>query len=344
MNSRERFFKALHGEAVYPVPAWLMRQAGRYLPEYRALKEKHGFLKMVQTPDLATEVTLQPIRRFDFDAAILFSDILVIPEAMGQPYHFRDQGGIGMDFAVRSAEQIRALTPEKVPEHLAYVPAALKLLRKELGERKALLGFTGSPFTLASYMIEGGSSADYLTTKRLFWENRPLYEELLEKITQAVIQYASMQAEAGADAFQIFDSWGGVLPGNDYEEASLKWIRRIVAHLKGKIPVILFAKGLSPQAEALAQCGVKALSLDYTAPLRTLAPKLAGKVAIQGNLDPLILETSPELTAIATRRILDELEDYPGHIFNLGHGIRPGAKIENVEALLATIREGSGKK
>lgn len=339
MDSLTRFKAALNRQTTNPTPVWLMRQAGRYLPEYRALKQQHGFLKMVQTPELATEVTLQPIRRFDFDAAILFSDILVIPEAMGQPYRFREEGGIAMDFAIRSANDLDQLTPERVEEHLQYVPAALRLLRAELKDDKALLGFTGSPFTLASYMVEGGSSSDYHAIKTLFWENRPLYQQLLEKLTEAVIRYGKMQAAAGINAFQIFDSWGGVLSGDDYEEASLCWIRKIVAALSPLVPVILFGKGLVAQSTALAETGASVISLDYTANLSAVRDSLSGKVAIQGNLDPMVLETTPEITRQKVTQILTAMRGYPGHIFNLGHGIRPTAKIENVETLITTIRE-----
>ena len=341
MSSLSRFRAALAGEAVRPVPVWLMRQAGRYLPEYRQLKEKHGFLKMVQTPELATEITLQPIRRFDFDAAILFSDILVIPEALGQPYRFREEGGIAMDFALRNASDLQRLSAGRIEEHLHYVPAALRLLRRELADQKALLGFTGSPFTLASYMVEGGSSSDYAAIKTLFWENRPLYDDLLRILTDAIIRYGKMQAEAGIDALQIFDSWGGVLAGPDYEEASLRWIREIVAALSPHVPVILFGKGLVHQAEAMAATGARVISLDTTADLTAMRQHLSGKVTLQGNLDPLVLETTPDITRRAVQRILDDLRDYPGHIFNLGHGIRPTAQIANVEALIETIRNAS---
>ena len=339
MSARDQFLKALSGQAVRPVPVWLMRQAGRYLPEYRELKKKHGFLKMVQTPELATEVTLQPLRRFDFDAAILFSDILVIPEALGQPYSFREEGGIAMDFAIQRAEDVHRLQIEGLEERLAYVPGALGLLKRELSGKKALLGFAGSPFTLASYMLEGGSSQDYLATKRLFWENPKLYGELLEKLTAAVVRYGKMQAAAGADALQIFDSWGGILPGADYEEASLRWIRMLVQELSPHLPVILFGKGLVHQARAMAGTGARALSLDYVADLAAIRPELEGRVAIQGNLHPHVLETTPEITDRAVRRILSDLRDYPGHIFNLGHGIRPTARLECVAQLVETVRK-----
>ncbi len=339
LNSRQRFLAALAGEPPDRPPLWIMRQAGRYLPEYRELKQQHGFLKMVKTPELATEVTLQPIRRFGFDAAILFSDILVIPEAMGQPYRFRDQGGIAMEFAIRSDNDIENLDTGSIRERLAYVPAALQLLRRELDGRTALLGFAGSPWTLATYMVEGGSSTHYEKIKELFYGDRPLFEKLMEKITAAVIEYYRMQVEAGADAVQLFDSWGGACAGGDYEEASLKWIRRILREIGGSVPVILYAKGLHHRINELADAGAAAVSVDWSADLGLLRRALANPVTLQGNLDPALLNTRPDIVRRQAEAILDAMKGYPGgHIFNLGHGIMPTAKIENVEALVDTVR------
>ena len=256
MTSRERFLAACAGEKLDRPPLWVMRQAGRYLPEYRALKAKSSFLEMVRTPTLATEVTLQPLRRFSgLDAAILFSDILVIPEALGQGYHFRDEGGIGMDYRLETRAQIEALAPaEAVPERLAYVANTLALLKKELAGQKALLGFGGSPWTLATYMIEGGSSEEFELSKRLFYTDRPLFDALLEKLTAALIAYFQMQIRAGADAIQIFDSWGGIIAGPDYEAASLQWIRRIIAALADVI-VIVEAGGFTNAALSTLPAG-----------------------------------------------------------------------------------------
>ncbi len=224
-----------------------MRQAGRYLPEYRELKAKHGFLKMVRTPELAAEVSLQPIRRFPIDATILFSDILVIPEALGQGYTFRDEGGIAMEHRLENRAMIEALGPESaVPERLSYVGEALALLKRELAGAKALLGFGGSPWTLATYMVEGGSSEDFARVKALFYEDRPTFELLLGKLTLSLIAYFKMQVAAGADAIQIFDSWGGIIAGPDYEAASLRWIRQIVAAMPQGFPIIIYGKGTGP--------------------------------------------------------------------------------------------------
>jgi uroporphyrinogen decarboxylase len=315
-----------------------MRQAGRYLPEYRALKAKSSFLEMVKTPALATEVTLQPLRRFALDAAILFSDILVIPEALGQGYTFRDTGGIAMAFRLETRAQVDALAPaEAIPERLAYVADTLGLLKKELAGQKALLGFGGSPWTLATYMVEGGSSDDFERIKQLFYTDRVLFDALLEKLTAALITYFQMQIRAGADAIQIFDSWGGIIAGPDYEAASLRWIRRIVAALPKDFPVILYAKGTSPQLTDQAFSGVKVLSVDWTNDLAIVRRNLPANVAVQGNLDPVLMCTTPEIVRHEAGRLLESMRGTAGHIFNLGHGITPQARLECMQALVDTV-------
>jgi uroporphyrinogen decarboxylase len=320
-----------------------MRQAGRYLPEYRALKAKSSFVEMVRTPALAVEVTLQPLRRFALDAAILFSDILVIPEALGQSYHFREEGGIGMEYRIESRAQIDALAPASaVPDRLNYVAETLKILKAELAGQKALLGFGGSPWTLATYMVEGGSSDEFERIKTLFYTDRAAFDALLEKLTQSLIAYFQMQIRAGADAIQIFDSWGGIISGHDYEAASLQWIRRIVAALPPGFPIILYAKGTSPHHQAQAATGITVLSVDWTSQLSVLANQLAAanrQVALQGNLDPVLLNTTPAIVKSETTRLLESMRGLPGHIFNLGHGILPQAKIECVESLVQTVTE-----
>ncbi len=316
-----------------------MRQAGRYLPEYRALKAKSSFLEMVRTPALAAEVTLQPLQRFPgLDAAILFSDILVIPEALGQGYRFRDEGGIGMDYRLDTRAQIDALAPAAaVPEKLRYVADALVLLKKELAGQKALLGFGGSPWTLATYMVEGGSSDEFERIKLLFYTDRATFDALLEKLTAALIAYFQMQIRAGADAIQIFDSWGGIIAGPDYEAASLKWIRQIVAALPKDFPVILYAKGTAPHLTDQAFTGVRVLSVDWTNDLSIVRRTLPANVAVQGNLDPVLLNTTPAIVARETAKLLESMRGTAGHIFNLGHGILPQAKIECFEALVSTV-------
>jgi uroporphyrinogen decarboxylase len=315
-----------------------MRQAGRYLPEYRALKAKSSFLEMVKTPDLAAEVTLQPLRRYAFDAAILFSDILVIPEALGQPYRFREEGGIAMDYRLETRAQIEALAPaEAVPARLGYVADTLALLKKELAGQKALLGFGGSPWTLATYMIEGGSSDEFERSKQLFYTDRPLFDALMEKLTAALVAYFQMQIRAGADAIQIFDSWGGIIAGPDYEAASLQWIRRIVAALPRDFPVILYAKGTAPHLTDQAFSGARVLSVDWTSDLAIVRRTLPANVAVQGNLDPVLLNTTPDIVRREATRLLEAMRGSAGHIFNLGHGIQPQAKLECMAALVDTV-------
>ncbi|MBX3749206.1 MAG: uroporphyrinogen decarboxylase [Opitutaceae bacterium] len=338
MTSRERFLAACACTPLDRPPLWVMRQAGRYLPEYRALKAKSSFLEMVKTPALATEVTLQPLRRYALDAAILFSDILVIPEALGQAYTFRDTGGIAMAYRLETRAQIDALAPaEAVPERLAYVAETLRLLKKELGGQKALLGFGGSPWTLATYMVEGGSSEDFERIKLLFYTDRALFDALLEKLTAALITYFKMQVAAGADAIQIFDSWGGIIAGPDYEAASLRWIKRIVAALPKDFPVILYAKGTSPHLTDQAFSGVRVLSVDWTNDLAIVRRNLPANVAVQGNLDPVLMCTTPAIVRQEATRLLESMRGTAGHIFNLGHGITPQARLECMEALVATV-------
>lgn len=340
MTSRERFLAALACQPLDRPPLWVMRQAGRYLPEYRALKAKSSFLEMVRTPELATEVTLQPLKRFPgLDAAILFSDILVIPEALGQPYAFRDTGGIQMAYRLDNRTQIDALAPASaVPEKLAYVGDALRLLKREVATTgHALLGFGGSPWTLATYMLEGGSSEDFARAKLLFYTDRPSFDALLEKLTSALVAYFQMQIEAGADAIQIFDSWGGILAGPDYEVASLQWIRRLVAALPAGFPVILYAKGTAPHLAAQATSGVRAISVDWTADLAAVRDSLPANIALQGNLDPVLMTTTPDIVRTQATRLLTSVRGRPGHIFNLGHGITPDAKIECMSSLVDTV-------
>jgi uroporphyrinogen decarboxylase len=315
-----------------------MRQAGRALPEYRALKEKHTFLELVQTPELAAEVTLQPIRRFGFDAAILFSDILVVAEGLGQPYQFRDRGGIEMEFLLKTAADIDRLEVKRVNERLQYVAKALPLVRNELGGQSALIGFAGSPWTLANFMIEGGGIKEYSKAKALFYSDRALFSRLMEKLTQAVAGFLQLQIEAGVDAVQIFDSSGGLLPANSFEAASAVWIKQIVSELKGRVPVIVFSKGTHGNWPELIATGAQVLGVDWNVSLSDVRATLPPTVGVQGNLDPFLLTTTPEIVAAETERVLREMDGRPGHIFNLGHGVPPEAKLDNIASLVETVR------
>jgi uroporphyrinogen decarboxylase len=338
VNSRERFIAACSCEPLERPPLWIMRQAGRYLPEYRELKAKHGFLTLVRTPELAAEVSMQPVRRFAFDAAILFSDILVIPEALGLGYTFRDEGGIAMVGRIAGRADVEALADEgAVPGRLAYVANALGLLKKELAGTRAILGFGGSPWTLATYMVEGGSSADFARVKALFYGERATFDLLLGKLTRSLVAYFKMQIAAGADALQIFDTWGGVVAGPDYEAASLRWIRAIISEMPEGFPIIIYGKGTGAHLMDQAFTGARVLSVDASIELAAARRSLPGNVAVQGNLDPAILNTTPETARRETLRLLESMRGLKGHIFNLGHGILPQARIDCVEATVEAV-------
>jgi uroporphyrinogen decarboxylase len=339
LSNRQRFLDACHCRAVDRPPVWLMRQAGRVLPEYRALKEKHSFLELVQTPELAAEVTLQPIRRFGFDAAILFSDILVLAEGLGQRYQFRDRGGIEMEFLLSSPADIDRLEVERVNERLHYVAKALPLIRSDLGPRTALIGFAGSPWTLANFMIEGGGVKEYTKAKSLFYSDPKIFGRLMQKLTEGVASFLHLQIDAGVDAVQIFDSLGGVLSEGSFGPASAAWIRQIVSSLKGRVPVIVFAKGVHGNWRELQATGAQVLGVDWSDRLADVAGVLPKNMGVQGNLDPFLLTTTPEAVAAETRRILGEMGARPGHIFNLGHGVPPNAKLENVQSLVDTVKQ-----
>lgn len=332
---------------------WLMRQAGRALPEYRKLKETYTFVQLCQTPDLAVEVTLQPIRRFGFDAAILFSDILVIPEAMGQKYHFKETGGVQMDFAITSKADIEKLSVAQVCDKLSYVDKALRILRKELGDQTALIGFTGSPWTLATFMMEGASVPKYSRALALFREDPKTYYALAEKLTAAVTAYLQMQIATGVDAVQIFDSHGGHLESREFQEGSGRWMREIVAALcerrkdasavtdrrYSNTPIIVFSLGTHGNWPDLIASGANVLGIDWQTDLAEARKLIPAHIGMQGNLSPaLIVEGTPETVASETTKILETMRGRPGHIFNLGHGLTPGAKLENIQALVDTVR------
>ena len=339
LTNRQRFLNACFSRPVDRPPVWLMRQAGRSLPEYRALREKFSFLELVQTPELAAEVTLQPIRRFDFDAAILFSDILVVPEAMGQAYRFREHGGIEMEFGLRVAD-IDRLETNTVAERLQYVSKALPLIKETLVNRTALLGFAGSPWTLANFMLEGGSARRHTKAYELFVTDRKAFDALCEKLTVAVTTFLELQIEAGVDAVQIFDSHGGFAPARDFDALSGRWIKQIIDNLHGQVPVIVFSKGANLSWTELVGTGADVLGVDWTARLGELRKRLPLDVAIQGNLDPsLLVDATPGEIAVATRRLLEEMRGYSGYIFNLGHGVPPTARLDCIESLAATVRD-----
>ena len=336
-GSRQRFLDAANCKSVDRPPVWLMRQAGRALPEYRVLKQKYTFVQLVQNPALATEVTLQPICRFGFDAAIIFSDILVVAEGLGQGYQFRDEGGIEMDYLLKTAADVERLDINALPERLDYVAQALRMTKAHLGDR-ALLGFAGSPWTLANFMLEGGGVREYSKSKALFYSDRILFDKLLEKLSHAVSNFLHLQIDAGADAVQIFDSLGGVLSDADFGASSARWMKKIVTSLQDRVPVIVFSKGTHGNWKTLVDTGAQVLGVDWTVNLSEVRSRLPENVGVQGNLDPFLLTTTPETVARETKRILQEMKGRTGHIFNLGHGVPPAAKLENIESLVNTVR------
>lgn len=342
VTSRERFNRAARCLPVDRPPMWLMRQAGRALPEYRKLKEKYTFVQLCQNPELAVEVTLQPVRRFGFDAAILFSDILVIPEAMGQTYHFKETGGVQMDFAVTSKADIEKLSVERVVERLNYVDQALRILRPELGDKTALLGFTGSPWTLATFMMEGASVPKYSRALQLFREDPKTYYALAEKLTAAVTAYLKMQIATGIDALQIFDSHGGHLAATEFQEASGRWTAEIISQLRTancQLPIINFSLGTHGNWNDLIATGANVIGIDWQTSMAEARKIIPSHIAMQGNLSPmLIAESTPEVVAAETKKVLEAMRGRPGHIFNLGHGLTPGAKLENIAALVEAVK------
>lgn len=316
-----------------------MRQAGRALPEYRALKEKYTFVHLVQTPELATEVTLQPIRRFGFDGAVIFSDILIAAEAMGQAYRFRETGGIEMEFSIRTGADVDRLQPEAVTDRLQYLAQAMGLVRKELKGQTALLGFAGSPWTLANYMMEGSGRSEPLEAKQLFHLDRPLFNRFLSRITEAVIALLRLQIEAGADVVQIFDTHGELLAADSYAEASARWIREIAAALPPSAPVIVYLRGAPHAIPCLVGSSVRGFSVDWRQDLPGLRRQLPADTVLQGNLDPSLMLTTPEVVTRAAQGMLTAMRDARGYIVNLGHGLPPGSKLENIQALVTAVQQ-----
>lgn len=343
--ANDRLLRALLRQPVDRTPVWIMRQAGRYLPEYRATRARAGsFMALCQTPELACEVTLQPLARFPLDAAILFSDILTIPDAMGLGLSFVEGEGPQLARPVRSAADVDRLGVPDPETALAYVPAAVRLIRHELAGRVPLIGFAGSPWTLATYMVEGGPSRDFSVIKALLFDQPDLLHRLLELLARSVTAYLNAQIAAGVQAVMLFDTWGGILTPRHYQVFSLDYMRRIVAGLvrehEGRaVPVILFTKGGGAWLEAMANSGCDALGLDWTVDLREARQRVGGRVALQGNLDPGALYAAPERLRQEVATLLAEAGPSPGHVFNLGHGIQPQVDPERVAVLVAAVHE-----
>ncbi len=341
------FLRALRREPTERTPIWMMRQAGRYLPEYRATRAKAGsFLQLAGNPELACEVTLQPIDRYGFDASILFSDILILPHAMGLGLGFAAGEGPYFERPIQGPADIAALPMPDPNEETGYVMEAVRLIRAGLPEQTPLIGFAGSPWTVATYMIEGRSSKDYARSKQLLLSEPKAAHQLMNHLADATAAYLSAQVEAGADALMVFDSWGGVLSPRLYREFSLASQRRIVDQVRQShpdTPIILFGKGCGQHLELLADTGCEGLGVDWTMDMSEARARVGHRVALQGNLDPAVMLTSPEIVAAEAKRVLESFGDGPGHIFNLGHGITPGVDPDNVSVLVETVRAASAR-
>jgi uroporphyrinogen decarboxylase len=339
--------RALLRQPVDRTPVWIMRQAGRYLPEYLETRRQAGsFMALCTNPELACEVTLQPLRRFPLDAAILFSDILTIPDAMGLGLYFAQGEGPRFERRIKTARDIEALPVPDPEEDLTYVMDAVSTIRRALDGSVPLIGFSGSPWTLATYMIEGGSSKTFSRSKALLYNEPKLAHRLLGKIADSVTLYLNAQIRRGAQAVQIFDTWGGVLAPQLFHSFSLQYMERIVSGLERthegvKIPVILFSKGCNAHLEALADTGCDALGVDWTISLAEARKRVGDRVALQGNLDPSVLYAKPDVIREEADAVLSAFGHGSGHVFNLGHGITPEVKPEHLGALIDAIHARS---
>ena len=345
----DTLLRALLRQPTNYTPIWIMRQAGRYLPEYREVRAKAGdFMALCTNPELACEVTLQPLRRFPLDAAILFSDILTIPNAMGLGLHFVEGEGPQFHHPVQDARAIKQLAVPDIEQELRYVPDAVRLIRRELDGSVPLIGFAGSPWTLATYMVEGGSSRQFPKLKELIFNHSASAHQLMDILARSVTAYLNAQIAAGAQAVMIFDTWGGALNPRHYREFSLNYMEQIIAGLTResegrRVPVVLFTKGAGANLKAMANSGCDALGVDWTTDLADARRLTADQVALQGNLDPSTLYGSPEVIRAEASRVLASYGDGPGHVFNLGHGISPDMDPERLAVLVSAVHEISGR-
>ncbi|QSA96194.1 uroporphyrinogen decarboxylase [Methylococcus sp. EFPC2] len=339
----DTFIRALLRQPIERTPVWMMRQAGRYLPEYRRVRQQAGsFMNLCTTPELACEVTLQPLERYPLDAAILFSDILTVPDAMGLGLHFVEGEGPKFERPLRDADDIRKLAVPDPYGKLRYVPDTVRLIQSHLRGKVPLIGFSGSPWTLATYMVEGQSSREFRKVKALAYDQPALLHQLLGVLADAVAAYLNAQIEAGVDAIMLFDTWGGSLTTGQYAEFSLAYARRVLEQLDrgGRtVPAVLFTKGGGLWLEAMAETGYDALGLDWQTPIGEARRRVGDKVALQGNLDPVALYASPESIRAEVGKILAEFGRGSGHVFNLGHGVHPDIDPEHVGAMIKAVHE-----
>lgn len=337
-SSRDRFVAALRGERIGRTPWWIMRQAGRYLLEYRAVRARHAFLDMVRDPRVAAEVTLQPVRRFGMDAAVIFSDILVPAAAMGVDVRFLEGEGPVLEPKVRTSADVENLRSFDARRDTGFVAEAIRLVRAELGPERAIVGFCGAPWTTASYLVEGASSRNFEHTKALLYGDPALFERLCTRVVDALAPYLAMQVEAGADALQIFDSWGGALDAATYRAHVLPHVTRLVGAAKQcGVPVILYVNGCDQLLEVLAESGADALGIDWRVDARRAIERVGSRVAFQGHLDPCALFAPAAVVERETHRVLGEFATARGHVFNLGSGILPGVPVESVQAIARVL-------
>lgn len=342
MLKNDLFLRACKRLPVERTPIWVMRQAGRYLPEYRAVRQQADFMTMCKTPELAAEVTIQPVDIIGVDAAIIFSDILVIPEAMGMQLEMHEGKGPVFPHPIRNEEDVGRIKVIDPSIDLNYVLDAVELAKKELAGRVPLIGFSGSPWTLLTYMVEGKGSKNFSKVKNFIYNYPRAAHRLLEMIADTAAEYLSAKIEAGVNAVQIFDTWGGVLSPDDFETFSLKYIERIVSQIKRTDePVIVFAKGVHFRLNKLADCGADVLGLDWTMDIGEVREMVGHKVALQGNLDPTVLYMRHENIARQAWKVLESYGPYDGHVFNLGHGILPDVSPENLKFLVDFVKEKS---
>jgi uroporphyrinogen decarboxylase len=341
----DRFLRAMLRQPVDRTPIWMMRQAGRYLPEYRATRQQAGsFLDLCKNAELACEVTMQPLRRYDMDAAILFSDILTIPDALGLGLYFEEGEGPKFRKTVRSESDLAGLQSFKADDDLGYVMNAVSTIRRELNGKVPLIGFSGSPWTLATYMVEGGSSKDFANVKTMAYDKPELMHALLSLLADAVADYLSAQVRAGAQAIQIFDTWGGTLSSAAYKEFSLKYMQRIISRLPSeadgrRVPVIVFTKNGGQWLPVIAECGAQVVGIDWTTNIGSARALVGDRVALQGNMDPSMLFASPARIRQEVASILESYGHGTGHVFNLGHGITPGVNPDHVTAFVDAVIE-----
>jgi len=345
----DRFLRALLKQPVDMTPVWMMRQAGRYLPEYRATREKAGsFMDLCKNPELACEVTIQPLDRFPLDAAILFSDILTIPDAMNLGLSFGAGEGPKFERPIQTEADVKKLFVPDMGSDLKYVMDAVSTIRKELDGRVPLIGFSGSPWTLATYMVEGGGTKEFGKVKGMMFDRPDLMHSILDVLARSVIEYLNAQIAAGAQAVMIFDTWGGILTPRDYKEFSLRYMAQIVDGLTReaegrRVPVIMFTKNGHCWLEEQAATGVDALGVDWTIDIGEARKRVGDKVALQGNMDPTVLYASPERIRQEVASVLESFGTGEGHVFNLGHGIHPAINPEHAGAFVEAVHELSAK-